>query len=89
MTMLHEFCPLTKISLKKSCNDTILYFVKMMNVHMYISLPTKGLLTNLLEFFNGVTLDLDEGSPVDLLYLDFSKAFDKVPHGRLIEKLHA
>ena len=49
----------------------------------------KSTLTNLLEFFNGVTLDLDEGSPVDLLYLDFSKAFDKVPHGRLIEKLRA
>ena len=30
---------------------------------------------------------MDEGSPVDIFYLDFQKAFDKVPHQRLILKL--
>ena len=30
---------------------------------------------------------LDEGSPVDIIYLDFHKAFDKVSNPRLLLKL--
>ena len=32
---------------------------------------------------------IDEGSPVDIIYLDFQKAFYKVPHQRLLLKLKA
>ena len=30
---------------------------------------------------------MDDGSPVDVIYLDFQKASDKVPHQRVILKL--
>ena len=44
-------------------------------------------ITNLLCFFDEITKWVDDGSPVDVIYLDFQKAFDKVPHQRLILKL--
>ena len=36
-----------------------------------------------------VTSYFDSGYPVDVIYLDFQKAFDKVPHQRLLLKLAA
>ncbi|CAM4371744.1 unnamed protein product [Caretta caretta] len=42
--------------------------------------------TNLI-FFEKVTDFLDKGNAVDLIYLDFSKAFDTGPHGELLVKL--
>ena len=41
-----------------------------------------------MEFFEKVT-DADKGKPFDCIYLDFAKAFDKVPHFELIKKFKA
>ena len=38
----------------------------------------------MLCFLEEITKWIDEGSPVDIIYLDFHKAFDKVPHQRLL-----
>ena len=43
-------------------------------------------MSNLLEFLKFVTEKLDSGHPLDVIYLDFSKAFDKVRWLRVIEK---
>ena len=47
------------------------------------------MLNKYVMFLEEVTKWLDEGSPVDVIYLDFKKAFDKVPHQRLLLKLKA
>ena len=44
----------------------------------------KACVTNLLETMDSITTELANRRPVDLLYLDFSKVFDTVPHKRLL-----
>lgn len=43
--------------------------------------------TQLVEFIDDITKNLDNGQQTDCLIMDFSKAFDKVSHSLLIHKL--
>ena len=51
----------------------------------------RSCLPSLLDFFAQVidTYDTDNNKAVDLVYLDFQKAFDKIPHERLMLKINA
>ena len=49
----------------------------------------KSCATNLLHTLEVLTKAVDNGQAADVVYLDFSKAFDKVPHTLLIGKLAA
>jgi Reverse transcriptase (RNA-dependent DNA polymerase)/Endonuclease-reverse transcriptase len=51
--------------------------------------PGRSCATNLIEFLDFITETLDTGGAADTVFLDFAKAFDKVPHRRLIEKVRA
>ena len=47
------------------------------------------MLNKYVMFFERNTMWIDEESAVDIIYLDFQKAFNKVPHQRLLLKLKA
>ena len=49
----------------------------------------RSCVTNLLAFLDKVTSYNDDRESVDIIFLDFAKAFDKVPHRRLMSKLKA
>ena len=49
----------------------------------------RSCLSNLLTFLDKVTDCVDKGIDVDVIFLDLAKAFDKVPHTRLMNKVRA
>ena len=51
--------------------------------------PNRNCMANLLTAIEGWSSMIDEGQSFDLIYTDFSKAFDSVQHSRLFTKLKA
>ena len=51
--------------------------------------PGRSCLSALLDVFDNIMHMLDSNSAVDMVYLDFSKAFDKVDHDILLHKLRS
>ena len=60
-----------------------------MSPYQHGFLPCKSCMIQLLCALDDWTETLDSGNSVDVLYLDFKKAFDSVPHERLFKKIYA
>ena len=65
------------------------YKNKLISSHQHGFVRRKACVTNLLECQNMVSKNILQGNTVDVVYTDFSKAFDKVSHKKLLLKLEA
>ena len=71
------------------------YIIKHCDKHKLLSnsqhsfRPQYSTTSNLLELLNDVTQDIDNNNNVDLVTIDFSKAFDSISHSKLIHKLYS
>jgi hypothetical protein len=50
-------------------------------------LPRKSCQSNLIPFYDNLACSLNKGSRTDVIYFDFSKAFDSVNHDIILQKL--
>jgi len=60
---------------------------KLFNNNQYGFIKGRSTTTQLLKILDDWTEYLEGGGQVDVIYTDFAKAFDKVPHKKLIHKL--
>ena len=86
VSLTSEICKLLETIIRDHMMDFLIKH-KLINHSQHGFLKARSCLTNLLCFLEEITKWVDDGSPVDVVYLDFQKAFDKVPHQRPIVKL--
>ena len=51
--------------------------------------PRRPCSSQLLQFLEDVSCELEHANPVNIIYLDFQEAFDSVPHQRLMNTQHS
>ena len=64
-------------------------FNKVIRKSQFGFIPESSCCDQLLHFLEDITAITDRGSYIDVIYFDFAKAFNSVPHRRLITKLAA
>ena len=80
-------CIVSKV-LEQIIYDKIIDFIHpLLSQHQFGFLKNRSCLTQLLLSFSYIVSSLESKSPCDIIYLDFRKAFDTIPHSELLFKL--
>jgi hypothetical protein len=84
-------CTLCKVFERIIKSNLLLYLIdnNLLKDTQHGFLPRRSCCSALLSFLNDTISSVDDFEFVDVLYLDFAKAFDSVPHQRLISKLRS
>jgi len=61
----------------------------LLSPHQHGFIPNRSCNTQLVSVIDKWTSSIQSGIPIDVIYFDFRKAFDTVPHSRLLLKLEA
>jgi len=79
-------CKILESIIKDYINDNLeIYGLTRNSKHGFMY--RKSCTTNLFTLLKVLTKQSDSKTAMDVVYLNFAKAFDKVPHFRLISKL--
>ena len=80
-------CIISKILERALLNQIKNEIIPMITKFQHGFLHGKSTETQMLSVFDNISEVLDKGGQTDIIYLDFSKAFDSVPHHLLLHKL--
>jgi hypothetical protein len=84
-------CITCKVMESIICDQVMGYFItnKLFSDKQYGFIKNRSTVVQLLRILDDWSNSLNQGKQVDVIYTDFEKAFDKVPHKRLLSKLHS
>ena len=80
-------CIISKVLERCVLNNIKYRLLEIINIYQHEFLPGRSCMTNLIDVLHYVGSRLDRGGQIDMVYMDMSKAFDKVHHDVLIQKL--
>lgn len=90
-----NYRPISKLSIAAKVFDNIIAdelfenFEKVIITQQHGFFKKRSTVTNLINYTESLQKCLDSAGQSDVIYTDFSKAFDRVSHKKLLEKLHS
>ena len=87
LTSISLLCILPKVLERCVFNRLYKHLAPVLQDTQHGFIRGRSTVTELLTFLHDIGAALDKGLETDVVYLDFSKAFDSVDHGKLVLKL--